>query len=248
MSSIDPKDLVIVAGHAAFKSNVSSSDLGDPSDDELWCLQSFQIGEVPFYLEHARRGVVLAAHNPAALLILSGGRTRRDALPWSEAGTYLEVARANRWWIPDGDIRSDIEGRTFLEEYARDSFENLLFGICRFHQVRGKWPRNVTLVSWAFKEARFELHRAAMKFPASRFRFDGFNAPIDLEGAQRGERAAIADFIKSPFGATERLLEKRLSRTFGGPHSYDACLGAEAFFAHIETSAEPFEEILPWAD
>jgi hypothetical protein len=52
------------------------------------------------------------------------------------------------------------------EDYARDSYENLLFSLCRFHELAGSWPRNVTVVGYAFKEERFvSLHRAAISFP-----------------------------------------------------------------------------------
>ena len=72
------QDLVLVAGHAAFKSSVSEvPENAEP--DAYWVLQQFQIGEPPFYLEHIRRGVVLAANNPVALLVFSGGRTSASA-------------------------------------------------------------------------------------------------------------------------------------------------------------------------
>ncbi len=100
MSDLQLQDLVLVAGHAAFKSTVTGVP-NDPESDDSWVLQDFQIGEPPFYLEHIRRGVVLAANNPVALLVFSGGRTRHESGPWSEAKTYHEVAMSRRFWIPD---------------------------------------------------------------------------------------------------------------------------------------------------
>jgi hypothetical protein len=34
-----------------------------------------------------------------------------------------------QWWGLEG---SGVRGRVLAEEYARDSFENLLFSVCRF--------------------------------------------------------------------------------------------------------------------
>lgn len=79
------------------------------------------------------------------------------------------------------------------EEYARDSLENLLYSVCRFkvwterspsfspsqpslyphpHQrtsmqeFTGHYPREITVVSFGFKQDRFEAHhRAALRFP-----------------------------------------------------------------------------------
>jgi hypothetical protein len=38
-----------------------------------------------------------------------------------------------------------------VEDYARDSFENLLFSICRFKEVTGNYPARVTVVGYTFK-------------------------------------------------------------------------------------------------
>src|SRR6266581_1344664 len=145
------QDAIIVAGHAPFKKETEAVP-EHPERDEAWFLQPFQMGEAPFYIEHIRRGVILLANNPAALLIFSGGHTRREAgLRWSEASTYLAIARHFQWWVPDesAGLRQGLEARAVVENYSRDSFENLLFGVCRFEQVVGRFPRNVTVVSWA---------------------------------------------------------------------------------------------------
>ena len=38
-----------------------------------------------------------------------------------------------------------MSGRALTEEYARDSFENLLFSVCRFRQLTGAYPANITV-------------------------------------------------------------------------------------------------------
>lgn len=250
---VRPKDLILVAGHAAFKKSVTRVP-NHPESDKPWVLQPFQTGEPPFYIEHIRRGVVLAAHNPVALLVLSGGRTRKDAGHWSEAQTYYEIARKAMWWIPDEKrgLRDEIADRSTTEDYARDSFENLLFGICRFQQIAGDYPRTVTVVSWAFKQARFELHRAAIRFPAIRFRFDGFNDPLDLATAWQGERKTLHSYIEYPYGTGGALAEKRWKRNpYSEQHPYTICPGLEAFFEFMENKGNARSEYpgrLPWED
>ena len=245
------QDLVLVAGHAAFKSTVSKAP-SNPEADKWWVLQSFQIGEPPFYIEHIRRGIVHAANNPDALLIFSGGQTRQEAGEWSEAKTYHEIAKSSNWWIPDemAATRDDVARRSSTEEFARDSFENLLFGICRFQQIVGSYPRILTMVSWAFKTFRFDLHRAAIRFPSPQFQFDGFNEPIDLKTALNGERLAIRSFMESPFGSNEDLSKKREKRNpFGQKHNYWHCQGMEEFFAFIDdvgNAEKIYAHQMPW--
>ena len=37
-----------------------------------------------------------------------------------------------QWWAPASDLSPEVKGRALAEEYALDSFENLLYSICRF--------------------------------------------------------------------------------------------------------------------
>jgi hypothetical protein len=250
---VQPKDLVLVAGHAAFKKEVAEGP-ARPESGEPWVLQPFQIGEAPFYVEHIRRGVVLTVNNPLALLVFSGGRTREEAGTWSEAKTYCEIARQAKWWVPEekSQLRDVIAGRATTEEYARDSFENLLFGICRFQQVTGDYPRIVTIVSWGFKRTRFELHRAATCLPPSRFRFDGFNDPLDLAGAWNGEKKALYSFIEYRYGSAGELKNKRRKRNpYNQEHPYRACPGLGEFFKFLdneENAKREYPDRLPWED
>jgi len=109
----------------------------------------------------------------------------------------------NWWW------KTNVKLRATTEEFARDSFENLLFGICRFHECVGRYPQNIKIVSWAFKEERFESHRRAIDFPKSRFIFKGVNNPADLVAAMKGERKnAIEPFEREPYGTQEAPVPK----------------------------------------
>jgi hypothetical protein len=195
--------LVLVAGHAVYLAR----DVEHPERDERWLLQPFQQGEPPYYIEHIRAGVALAAANERALLVFSGGQTRREAGARSEGQSYWDLAQHFAWWSHE-----TVPARATVEEFARDSFENLLFGICRFREATGGYPHSVSVVSWAFKAARFHLHREALRFPAARFHFHGVNQPADLSAALRGEDTTIAAFRKDPYGAGLELSAKRARR------------------------------------
>lgn len=191
---------------------------GDVELDSSWVLQPFQRGEPPYYIEHLRRAVQIAARDESARLVLSGGCTRAEAGPKSEAQGYLEVAQ-HRNWFGHPQVRDP----TLLEEFSRDSFENLLFGICRFKEATGAYPQRVTVVSWAFKRERFHFHRATLGLPSAGFVFEGVNNPADLSAAIRGEQQALADFRRDPLGQNDKLAAKRLQRNpFQKQHQFHA--------------------------
>lgn len=245
-------DLVLVAGHAPFLETTGAVP-DHPESDAGWALQSFQRGEPPLYIEHVRQGVALRAANPEALLVFSGGFTRREAgLRWSEADTYLAIAKHFGWWIPgvDRDQRSCMEARTAVENFSRDSFENLLFSVCRFQQVVGRYPRKISVVSWAFKRERFDWHRETIRFPSARFHFAGCNEPIGLSSALQGEAVTLGDFTKNRYGSDGRLAEKRVARNpFHRQHDFKNCPGLAGFFDFISDPANQWRDYprpLPW--
>lgn len=80
-----------------------------------------------------------------------------------------------------------------LQEHARDSFENVLFSLCRFFELTGHYPAKITAVSYTLKQQRFEqLHRAAVRFPAAAFHFIGTPVPEGATGA-----AAVSNRIQT---------------------------------------------------
>ncbi|CAG8658891.1 2180_t:CDS:2, partial [Acaulospora colombiana] len=174
--------------------------------DEGWILEEFQKGgeHVKVFLDHIRKGVELVLDNKDALLVFSGGQTRLSAGPRSEAQSYWEVAQSLE--ISPKNNLSFVSMTT--EEYARDSYENLLFSICRFHEYTGHYPISITVVGFQFKRKRFvELHRAAIKFPMKRFNYVG----IDLEDRMLSDQAAY-QFRKDLYGCHGKLRQKKLQR------------------------------------
>lgn len=244
----DLETLILVAGHAIYV----APDFASPRADGSWILQSFQKGEPPCYIEHIEAGIRLATDDAASLLVFSGGQTRAEAGARSEAGSYWLIAEHVLRW--DSGVRS----RSTTEEYARDSFENLLFGICRFFECTARFPRMVKVVSWKFKERRFDLHRTAMRLLRDRYEFVGVNKPEDMAGAERGEEIAIAQFTEDPYGVrrappdsppAERrkyLGEKRAERNpFHRQPPYSVtCPSLAALLGHGTTAL--FNGHLPW--
>ena len=178
---------ILVAGHSIVR------DWTRLESDEGWFLLDFQRGEATRYIEHARRGVELAAADPAALLLFTGGQSRAAAGP-----------------------------RT------------------------GGYPEHVTLVGWEFKRERFHLHREAIRWPQSRFHYDGPNNPPDLEPAVAAEARARDRYRVDPYSASAEFQAKRAERNpFRRQHGYfTSCPELAPLFQH--PGPEAFRGPLPW--
>jgi hypothetical protein len=186
------------------------------------------------YIEHILKGVELADQDPESLLVFSGGQTRREAGPRSEAQSYWMVANHFRWWW-----RTNVSLRATTEEYARDSYENFLFSICRFIECTGNpCPDKVTVVSWTFKKERFDLHRDAIRFPSmsARYDFKGVNNPVDLNGAIESEIDNARDpFNKDPYGSGDN------------PHTYAVKGNTRTVNLRVKRQERnPFNRVAPY--
>lgn len=238
--------LVMVAGHAIFRG--PNWDNVSLREERNWLLEPFQKGQVSTILKHIETGVQLIANDPFAMLLFSGGQTRDSSGPRSEALTYWSIAKANGWY---GRANDAVENRTFAEEYARDSFENVLFSICRFHQITGRYPRKIKVVSFAFKRDRFiTLHRRAIRFPLHRFEYIGIDPSVGhgFHGVAARERSsAMGPFAADPYGCNSRILtNKREQRNpYLRYHPYpQGCLELSDLFYHCSRSW--FTGPLPW--
>lgn len=104
--------------------------------DSSWFLLEYQknvVGQTRSFVSHIEMGVGEAAADPQALLLFSGGKTRQGSGPRSEGEGYWLVAEAHNWWD-----KPQVRERAFSEDHARDSFENVIFGLCRFYELTGK--------------------------------------------------------------------------------------------------------------
>ncbi|KAL2938052.1 Uncharacterized protein RDABS01_021501 [Bienertia sinuspersici] len=235
------ENLVMVAGHSVY----TSSDCGKVDSENSWFLESYQKhpGQAATFLAHIKEGVEVAAKDNQSLLLFSGGETRKDAGPRSEAQSYWLVAES-KGWFGEGYVRD----RALTEEHARDSFENLLFSVCRFREVTGTYPLNITVVSYDFKEERFaQLHRLAIGFPASRFYYVGTPASATSEdSAKKGESLVRSQFEKDPYGCLSSLHHKKLRRDpFHRSIPYpNGCPEIEGLFKYCGSSL--YDGPLPW--
>ena len=151
----------------------------------------------------------IAAQDPSALLIFSGGETRPAAGPRSEAQSYWMVAELSKWWQHDVDDTAgggqwSVRSRTSTEEFARDSYENLLFSICRFHELTQRYPEAVTVVGFTFKRDRFvQLHAPAIRYPPSQLSYAGLD-PTSQHNQSALLEAEMANsyrpFVLDPYG------------------------------------------------
>lgn len=237
--------LVVVCGHAVLTTHAALTPESVLHDD-AWALEAFQRGgQVAAFVEHIAKGIDVAAQDARALLLFSGGMTRQGAGPRSEAKSYWEVADAISW-----NGQPAVRERALTEDHAHDSFENVLFSLCRFRQLVGRYPARLTVVSFGFKEARFrDLHRRALRWPRRNFAFVGVDPRGGVSQAVRdGERLnSAALFEHDPYGCLDsRLARKREARNpFHEMSGYPKqCPELEELFAYC--SEEIFGGALPW--
>jgi hypothetical protein len=77
----------------------------------------------------------------------------------------------------------------------------------------GKYPSRITVVGWDFKLDRFsQLHRAALAFPASKFRYIAPHSMIATREMILGEQNAASHFVHDPYGCGTDLMSKKISR------------------------------------
>lgn len=109
--------------------------------------------------------------------------------------------------------------RMTTENFALDSFQNLMFSIARFREYTDTYPEKVTVVGYKFKEKRFrDLHARALRWPmhkptsdgSSRFNYVGIDDANRINTAERDN--AYDQFRQDLYGCHHRLLEKRRRR------------------------------------
>ncbi|WVQ84027.1 hypothetical protein IAT38_006172 [Cryptococcus sp. DSM 104549] len=214
--------LVMVPGHAIWLGH----DASMAGEDDDWVLEPMQRGgSVKTYVKHIERGVEEIREDPKALLVFSGGATRLPpSPPIPEALSYHRLATALSL-LPSTPLPptspSDksttplpLNLRAATEEYALDSYQNLLFSMARFKEVTGRWPEKVTVVGYGMKRRRFEnLHRAALRIPPTAFHYIGIDDTGDTTPHYAGElKYGYTPFLTSPSGCHPPLSIKRLVR------------------------------------
>lgn len=187
--------------------------------------------EAELYWDHIRTGVLVGARRKekggvkelTSLLVFSGGETRPKAGPYAEAQSYWFLAYQNNWFgYPE------IESVATTEEFARDSFENLLFSIHRFHQLVHSLPRFVIVCGFSFKARRYHFHwetisenpadpRIKLEGLKSEFYYIGVNDPPAYllkgpGGSEEGEAETYKLFQNDPLAERSPLVDKERER------------------------------------
>ncbi|KAG9513339.1 release factor, partial [Aureobasidium melanogenum] len=193
----------------------------NPYQESSWLLKPFQRsnastgkpGEHETFLLHIQAGVN-ALRRAEIVLVFSGAKTERDA-PSSEADSYRDIL-VHCFGESDVVQQAMTDGRILCEDAATDSYQNLLFSLIKYYEVKGKWPRMITVITHSFKEARFlDCHADAICWPSEKIRVQGLNPPFplsELREVQGLEKETLDLFKADPHGVHAPLSSKRSAR------------------------------------
>ncbi|KAJ5220207.1 hypothetical protein N7468_009411 [Penicillium chermesinum] len=196
-------------------------------------MNDFQRGETPTFVSHVKAGLDALAADNCGILIFSGGATKKSRTSLSEGQSYLvgkirlprsnNLAKENNFY-QDQTADSTIDPtKIIVEEYATDSYQNLLFSLLRFRSHVGAYPRRVTVVTHAFKRERFlECHFPAVGLVPQtgtspvesndNATVIGINPPPDISPLESLRREGLVYGKKDLYGVAEDLSSKRAKR------------------------------------
>ncbi|RAL09081.1 DUF218 domain protein [Aspergillus homomorphus CBS 101889] len=229
--------LIIVCCHAIYKRGPTNG----ASEDE-WIIEPFQKGETPTFTAHVVTGLRLAAEDPHALLVFSGGPTKQDRTSLAEGESYFNLAKDNAFFNLTPSISSSsttsLTTRITTENHATDSHQNLLFSLLKFRSVTARYPTRITVVTHEFKRARFlEVHFPALGLGKRvdgggvEMRVVGINPPPDvtpLEVLVEGEeKGGIGVWRGDRYGSGCVLGGKRVRRGWDEGSVYEVLRGLE---------------------
>ncbi|KZM25713.1 uncharacterized protein EKO05_0006065 [Ascochyta rabiei] len=271
------ENLVIVCCHAIFHPDVEAPDFPthNPHDESNWYLAPFQSydqtsgkpGEHETFLTHIQAGLDIMTtganatwkedvpwNQDSTILIFSGGATKQSLTSLSEARSYYHAALAQE--LCQGHIGGGrahqlySKGRILLEEDATDSLQNLLFSILLFRRTIGQYPKNIRIITHAFKSKRFlELHAPAIHWPRDRIQIQGIDpvmSSAEIESTLQGEeKFGYAPWTQDPLGTEEVLSRKRKQRGWNEQQVKDLTDGLEESVKTLLIGEA--SEDLPWA-
>lgn len=172
----------------------------------------------------------------------------------SEARSYYHAALAQELCLGHiGGGRAHqlySKGRILLEEHATDSLQNLLFSLLMFRKRIGRYPKNIRIVTHAFKSKRFlELHAPAIRWPKDRIQVQGID-PImsiaEIESTLQGEeKLGYAPWAQDPLGNGEVLSGKRKQRGWNEKQARVLLEGLEESVQKLFVGEA--SDDLPWA-
>jgi len=199
------KELIIVPGHTIYnlRCPLTSNNI---HSEECYYMEPYQKGQLKAILKHIETGIELTKTNKSSLLLFSGGQTKLRAGPISEGQSYSFIGEV----LASMSKQEELVGRISTEEFATDSYENLLFSIARFKEMTGIFPLHITVIGFTFKEKRFtELHRKAIGYPKANFSYIGLDNITDIGSVID---SAYTDFVHDLYGCSKTLSQKRIQR------------------------------------
>ncbi|KAI1608947.1 hypothetical protein EDD37DRAFT_132812 [Exophiala viscosa] len=218
-----PTHLIIVCCHAIY--------IGPDSFNESdWLIEPFQKGETDTYIAHVEAGVKELAKDENALLVFSGGATKRDRTEKTEGEGYLNVALERNLFGLETSPPS-LRQRMFVDRFATDSYQNVLCSLIQFPlsvaeyqrrlsteggddpghvsaamgpKVDVVFPSKLTIISHEFKRSRsLNLHLPAMRWGENReTHYVGINPSFD---AVKMAEIEVGDRLRG-YGAWEKDL------------------------------------------
>ncbi|CAO3613776.1 unnamed protein product [Cunninghamella echinulata] len=260
---------IIVTGHAIY--NGPLENVTQLYDESNWILEPYQHNQVPTFIEHIIKGIQLLKSNPQSILLFSGGQTRSNAGPISEGSSYWKIAQlllksstskfSNNMVLDlelentneqSQELIQQLSKRMIVEEYALDSFENVLYSICRFSEMTNVYPNHISIIGFEFKRARFELlHLPSIRFKS--FKYIGIDpnsiSPEQMISAQHGELLnSYQPFEKDLYGCHSSLKQKKLDRNpFRRRSPYrTTCPTLQPLLDYCPSKNNVFDGPLPW--
>ncbi|KAF2155128.1 hypothetical protein K461DRAFT_292013 [Myriangium duriaei CBS 260.36] len=252
------EELIIVCGHAHFRSDLPNRD---PFSEASWKLKPFQRstatkqGEHVTFCHHIIAALNLLAH-PKAFLVFSGGATDPE-VEHTEADSYMDAMYAILQKQPhDSHLSSSkIGSRWSAETLATDSFQNFLFSIIEFRKKTGRYPQKISVVTHDFKTQRFMLcHAQATRWPRDSIEVIGidpiWSSPEEKQttAAMEGKHAYLP-FKTDPYGTMPLLSAKRIGRLWDKSKLNLLSSGLEPSVQKLLAweGTELFDEPLPWS-
>ncbi|GMM34394.1 hypothetical protein DASC09_017190 [Saccharomycopsis crataegensis] len=153
--------LVMLPCHAIYKGS------GNGKSFKHWYMEEFQKegNDNIAWMKQIETCLDILTNNKDAIVIISGGKTKKVG-NISESFSYLNLIMQNKSYYEEKYL--DLEGlidRIYLEEYARDSLDNMLYSLYRFKEICGRFPDQTTIVGYEFKRDRFvEYHAKAVGY------------------------------------------------------------------------------------
>ncbi|GAA97517.1 uncharacterized protein L969DRAFT_119958 [Mixia osmundae IAM 14324] len=227
-AAVQLRHMIMVPGHAIW----TGSDGLRAYEDSQWVLEDMQKGgHVKTYVKHIARAVDLAIQDPLSLLIFSGGQTR-PTTQMTEGASYWRLAEALNLYeqyslqhnATQGGTQEQVAAlkaiiphpfpRAVVEDYALDSYTNLLFATARFKQFTGHYPTHITVVGYGAKQKRFsDVHRVAMRWPQSAWTYIPIDDDKETGALYEGERLhGLLPYQNDIYGCHTELLAKRKKR------------------------------------